>query len=115
MANIEVRLVVLLFAVAVFVLWVVSIRRTRQLGRLVDEVRQQHPEAWSALPLMLRIYSHLGALRRLVADGVIDHEVYRARLDEFGASHTRHMILGGILLAAMALAVMISRWFGWVW
>ena len=115
MANIEARLLVLLFAVAVFVLWVVSIRRTRQLGRLVDEVRKQHPVEWKALPLTLRIYSRLGALRRLAAGGVIDNDVYRARLDEFGASHTRHMILGGIILAAMALSVMIGRWFGWVW
>ena len=115
MADLEIRLLVLAFAVAVFALWIATIRRTRQLGRLVDEVRQQHPEAWGALPLVLRVFSHLGALRRLAKDGVIDGDVYGERLDGFGASHTRHMILGAILLAVMTLTAMISRWFGWVW
>ena len=115
MTSPEVKFLVLLFAAAVLVLWMASIRRTRQLSRLVDEVRKQHPGEWQSLPLTLRIFSHLGALRKLAADGVIDNDVYRARLDEFGATQTRHMILGAIILAAMTLAAMISPWFGWVW
>lgn len=115
MTSLEIKLLVLTAAAAVLYLFVADIGRSRRTARLIAWVRENHPEAWSALPWTARKIHRLGGLHRLHRRKLIDDPYFGAELkatsslrrDEWAAIA---VAVGAFALLALALGLELGWW-----
>lgn len=114
-ASLEVKILIVLAAVALLAAFVLSWRATVRFGRLVAWVEATYPERWNELHWTLRRIAKGSAVAGLSRRGLGDDPEFARRYGDFRRLQRWMIALVVIGSAPIGLVIFGTRFWGWQW